>query len=317
MLSAAQFAELTFEHAAEEWLESKKLHNAPKTIKSYRDYLHRAIQGFSGLRLKNIHIGHFEEYQRQNAKKYHPTAVNHDLNAVSQILRKANLWKAMQEHYKPLRVPKWRPPKVLTEEQENAFFKLAASNHDWALAYWVASLTSNTSASGVELRMLQIKHVLLDQEDPILYVPDGKNQYRPRTIWLNEVGVKQMRRMLDRASSLGATQPEHYIFPFRVKRNFYDPTRPTSESWLKKIWKKLVDEAIQREIIPFRITPHDLRHQIITKLLEAGTPENTVMAIAGHVRREMLEHYSHTRIAAKKAALSAILPKKRNASVGF
>jgi integrase len=134
---------------------------------------------------------------------------------------------------------------------------------------------------------------------------------------LNGVGVKQMRRMLDRASSLGATQPDHFIFPFRVKRNFYDPTRPTSESWLKKIWKKLVDAAIQREVIPFRITPHDLRHQIITKLLEAGTPENTVMAIAGHVRREMLEHYSHTRIAAKKAALSAIMPKKRNASVGF
>src|SRR5882724_2516200 len=116
MLSAAQFAELTFEHAAEEWLESKKLHNAPKTVKSYRDYLHRAGQLFSGLRLTEIHVGHFEEYQRRNIKKYHPTAINHDLNAVSQILCKANLWKPIQEHYRPLRVPKWHPPNVLTEE---------------------------------------------------------------------------------------------------------------------------------------------------------------------------------------------------------
>jgi len=30
------------------------------------------------------------------------------------------------------------------------------------------------------------------------------------------------------------------------------------------------------------------------------------MAIAGHVSRQMLEHYSHIRIAAKRAALDAI-----------
>ncbi len=315
MLTPTQFAELTFEEAAEIWLETKKLHNEAKTIKSYRDYLARAARAFTGIKLRDIHIGHFEDYQRHNGKLYHPTAVNHDLNALSQILRKANLWQPIEDHYRPLKVPKWQPPKVLTEEQEDAFFKLAASNPDWALAYWVSSLTNNTSAHGKELRILQRKHIRLDEDPPMFYIPDGKNEYRPRAIPLNEVGVKQIERILDRAASLGSTQSEHYVFPFRVKRNFFDPTRPASESWLKKRWKKLVDAAVEinpatgKPTIPFRITPGCLRHQIITKLLEAGTPEQTAMSIVGHARREMLDYYSKTRIAAKSAALSAILGK--------
>lgn len=311
MTTADDLAVLPFEQAAQEWLKLKELHIKPKTLKSYRDYIARLDKVFHNILLKDIHIGHLQDYQRCSKQDYHPTAVNHDLNTLSQILRRADLWRPIKKNYRPLPVPKWQPPKVLTQDEEDAFFQLAASNPAWDIAYWVGSLTSNTSASGIELRLLQIKHVLLDQEDPILYVPDGKNDYRPRCLWLNEVGVKQMRRILDRAASLGATQPDHYVFPFRVKRGLFDPTRPASESWLKKRWKKLVDRALELKVIPFPITPHMLRHQIITKLLENGTPEHTVMAIAGHVRREMLEHYSHTRLQAKKAALLAIAPRTK------
>lgn len=34
--------------------------------------------------------------------------------------------------------------------------------------------------------------------------------------------------------------------------------------------------------------------------------EQTLMSIAGHLSRKMLEHYSHIRMAAKRAALEAI-----------
>jgi hypothetical protein len=51
---------------------------------------------------------------------------------------------------------------------------------------------------------------------------------------------------------------------------------------------------------------HDLRHCAITKLAETQASDQTIMGIAGHVSREMLEHYSHVRIAAKRAALEAI-----------
>jgi len=41
---------------------------------------------------------------------------------------------------------------------------------------------------------------------------------------------------------------------------------------------------------------HDLRHQAITELCERGLSDMTIMRIAGHVSRDMLEHYSHIRL---------------------
>jgi integrase len=51
---------------------------------------------------------------------------------------------------------------------------------------------------------------------------------------------------------------------------------------------------------------HDLRHQAITELAEAGATDATMMALAGHMSREMLEHYSHVRMAAKREALDKL-----------
>src|SRR5215470_8049311 len=57
--------------------------------------------------------------------------------------------------------------------------------------------------------------------------------------------------------------------------------------------------------IPF-LRFHDLRHTCITKLAEGQASEQTLMSIAGHLSRKMLEHYSHIRLEAKRAALDAI-----------
>jgi hypothetical protein len=51
---------------------------------------------------------------------------------------------------------------------------------------------------------------------------------------------------------------------------------------------------------------HDLRHHAITELCELGLSDMTIMGIAGHVSKEMLEHYSHIRIKAKREALERL-----------
>jgi integrase len=51
---------------------------------------------------------------------------------------------------------------------------------------------------------------------------------------------------------------------------------------------------------------HDLRHQAITELAEHGASDATVMALAGHLSRAMMEHYSHVRMAAKRAAVEGL-----------
>jgi hypothetical protein len=49
-----------------------------------------------------------------------------------------------------------------------------------------------------------------------------------------------------------------------------------------------------------------VRHHAITKLAESPEASGqTIMAIAGHVSREMLEHYSHIRQQAKRKAVKS------------
>ncbi len=45
------------------------------------------------------------------------------------------------------------------------------------------------------------------------------------------------------------------------------------------------------------------RHTFITELAEKGVLDQTIQAIAGHLSKRMLDHYSHIRIAAKGAAV--------------
>ena len=55
---------------------------------------------------------------------------------------------------------------------------------------------------------------------------------------------------------------------------------------------------------------HDNRHTLITDLAESGAGDETIRDIAGHVSKQMLKHYSHIRMEAKRTALESIVVKK-------
>jgi hypothetical protein len=52
---------------------------------------------------------------------------------------------------------------------------------------------------------------------------------------------------------------------------------------------------------------HDNRHTLITDLAKSGAGDQTIMDIAGHVSKQMLKHYSHIRMEAKRSALESIV----------
>jgi hypothetical protein len=59
---------------------------------------------------------------------------------------------------------------------------------------------------------------------------------------------------------------------------------------------------------------HDLRHHAITELAESRASDATIMAIAGHVSRQMLEHYSHVRLDLKRKALDGLAGRRGDSS---
>ena len=91
-------------------------------------------------------------------------------------------------------------------------------------------------------------------------------------------------------------------------RERIDPPRPI------KSWRSAWRAALKRAKLQVRF--HDLRHTCITKLAESQASEQTLMAIAGHVSRSMIEHYSHIRMEAKRAALDAIASQSQQAAIG-
>src|SRR5215469_6143466 len=76
----------------------------------------------------------------------------------------------------------------------------------------------------------------------------------------------------------------------------------------RSAWRTLTKKA---GLPGFRF--HDLRHCAITQLAENGAADSTIMAIAGHVSRRMLERYSHVRMEAKRTALEALAVSTKTA----
>jgi integrase len=55
---------------------------------------------------------------------------------------------------------------------------------------------------------------------------------------------------------------------------------------------------------------HDSRYTLVTELAESGARDETIMAIAGHVSRQMLSRYAHIRTEAKRGALEDVDRKR-------
>ena len=69
-------------------------------------------------------------------------------------------------------------------------------------------------------------------------------------------------------------------------------------------WKVAWEGARKAANVPCRV--HDLRHTFISRLAESQASDSTVMALAGHVSRAMMERYSHIRMEAKRKAVDTL-----------
>ena len=132
-----------------------------------------------------------------------------------------------------------------------------------------------------------------------LTVQRSKTEAGRRTIPLNGDAWDAIRELFHRAQTVGGTGPDQYIFP-SCENGKIDPNKP-QKSW-RSAWRSLRKAAGLKHL-----RFHDLRHHAITELAESGdASEQTIMALAGHVSRQMLEHYSHVRLDAKRRAVEAL-----------
>ena len=331
-LSVDELPQMGLREAASLWREMRAGRNLKARTREFDAFALGSLERFFGdLPLGAVTAGHLREYQlarAQNAmatengvtapwtRAAGPSTINHELGVLRQLLRLARLWHRIAPWYGPLPVPSWSPREIPDIDQEQRIFEAARGDPRCQFALWVATITANTSASGSELRHIRLRHLFLrapvDGLRSEVYIPlEGcKNGERPRKIPLNAEARWAFGQCYERALRLGAAQPDHYLFPFRVRRNTFDPARPASRSWIKKDWERL--RAVTG--CP-KLCAHDFRHLFVTRLLEAGERPEVVQALSGHVSRKMMDYYSHFDLRTKAAAVDLLdrrgaVPKK-------
>jgi integrase len=258
----------------------------PTTLPSYYVINERTVSEYQTMRLKETAA---------------PKTINEEVGFLLRLLGDAgDVIRARLRRRKSLKLAVARGPgKAYTPEEKIALITAARSARSRAICP-ALMLALNAGMRDAEIRGLQWGR--LDLSKAFLTVGDSKTEAgEGRTIPLNSVLLETLVSYATwYTKRFGTIQPEWYVFAFG-KPWPKDPTRPMVT--LKTSWNNVRKRA--------GVTGrwHDNRHTLITDLAESGAGDETIRDIAGHVSRQMLKHYSHIRMDAKRKALEAILAK--------
>jgi integrase len=253
--------------------------------------------------VKTIKLVHLRQYQQQRRKhvsyvmKQPVTArtVNYELDLLRGVLKYAGCWTPeLEAEYQPLPELKSKVGKAATVQQLARIIKTAKTNEYWEIALYAAAAAIGSGCRGGEIRTLQLRDIHLKAKHIVIRRESAKNrsERHPRLTAVAEWGL---RNLLQRARALGATEPEHYLLPFNVRKSRilskiakqkWDVTKPMV-TWVKS-WRKLMGAC---GMPGFRF--HDLRHTFRTLGAQAGVPLEVMMAQVGHMDRQTSLEYVH------------------------
>jgi integrase len=300
--------------AIDDYLQAKAATaNSKRTIEFDTERLEIVKRHLGDVKLTTITRNTIEGFQaKRRLEGASNRTINMDVGALRQVLRRFKQWRRLEDDVKMLTETGGAPVgRALTPEEQRRLFEAAASNPEWEHVYCAAVLAANTSMRGVEVKHVRRRDIDLEKVwdvesttgKGVLYVTKSKNESSKRVIPLNQAAREAVERMLKRSDGLGHTDPNHYVWCASQHHKF-DPTIPASK-W-DGAWRSLRKAA---GLPGFRF--HDLRHTVVTDLLEAGEPEHVIEAITGHLSRRMLEHYSHQRLKAKGQMLTRMEERRK------
>lgn len=288
-----------FPEAAKTWLETRKPFLSERTQRSYEERMRALVSFFGETRLEEITADQIRAYQRARLIRAGASCINHECSILQQMLKRIDHWHEIDVDYQPLPLPKESPHRALTVQEEERLRRAGTSNPAWEVAYCAFIISVNTTCGPGEIRHVRLMDIDPTQRTMRVQPLGAKNIGRIRVIPLNRFAWNAIEYLRKRAERLGCSHPEHYLIPYRLRRNFYDPTRP-AEGW-RTAFREMCATA------DINISPYCLRHHAITRLLEnPQISEETAEAIAGHISHRIKKRYSHIRIEVKRAAVEAL-----------
>jgi integrase len=192
--------------------------------------------------------------------------------------------------------------KACTPEEKQRLLA-AAKDARSPVIYPALMLALHAGMRDAEIRNLQWGRLDLFNSKPYLTVGDSKTEAgEGRTIPLNSELLESMVEYSKwYTERFGIIQPDWYVFAFGKPRP-QDPTKPVVT--LKTAWGNVRRKA------KVEGRWHDNRHTFVTGLAESGEAgDETIRDIAGHVSRNMLKHYSHIGMDAKRRAVESLVSR--------
>ena len=166
----------------------------------------------------------------------------------------------------------------LRKEEEKQMLT-ACDAHSNPMLGWIVKIALYTGMRQSEIQSLTISQVDLTRRTALLR--DTKNG-SPRLVPLTRQAVKTLQPAIKNPLRPKDTD---LIFFGEIGR---DGKRRGYE--FKPAW---FDAMRRAEVIGFRF--HDLRHEAVSRLVEAGLGDQEVAAISGHKSMQMLRRYTHLR----------------------
>jgi integrase len=287
---------------ATKFLDDYKLRNPKST--TFAEYAIGHLKRLVGsLMVADVGDTTVKDYQTARLKeKGAPKSINEEVGFLLRMLEdQGDAIRVRLKRQKRLKLPVGRRiAQAFSPEQKTALLAAAATRRSPS-AYPALMLAQHAGIRDAETRNVQWKQMNLHKA--IVTVGESKTEAgEGRTIPLNaDVLAALTAHAKWYRTKFGETRPEWYVFPFG-KPQPTDPTRPATS--FKTVWAAIKKEA--------GVTGrwHDNRHTFITDLAESTeASDETIRDMAGHVSKQMLKHYSHIRMEAKRRAVGALVKK--------
>jgi integrase len=299
-----------FRAAAEQWLNSRKPTLSKGAFEAYRAALNHLLEDFGQRLVCDIEPSDIARLQaRLTAAGKSARTVNLAVAVLRMILKSFKLWGPISDQVHGLRERKDVGRAISPEDEQNLLEAVSASRSPALLPLFVLSL--DTGLRAAEVRALRQKDLLLVWNAEVIeqgeiFVAKSKTESGTgRVVPL----TKRARAVLTMWLSRFPVDGEAYVFP-RHKIGIAGADRlpiiyAVSSRSPMGFWKKAWHVALQRAGTTCRW--HDLRHSFISRLCEnSAISEQTIMSLAGHVSKRMLDRYSHIRKTAKEAAIASL-----------
>jgi integrase len=155
----------------------------------------------------------------------------------------------------------------------------AVNAHSNPMLGWIVRIALETGMRASEISTLRRHQV--DLERRVLRLKDTKND-SARTVPLNRFATEAIKSAMNNPIRPIDCDLVFFGEPGRDKKR-----RPYA---FTKVWGTLKTKLKMRD---FRF--HDLRHEAVSRLVEAGLSDQEVSAISGHKSMQMLKRYTHLR----------------------